>query len=415
MKLNRSGAWGALSVCVALATAVAYPLPGESYVPPLLGVVSPHLTPPDRLTLSTVGGYEWGAIPDSFADLSAGVSVGERLGLGAGAVAVYFPERDEYRLAEIRTTATLRLFSLERFALSPYARAALHVGEAIVEEYAGDLDDVSAAVSPRADGGYDLSGGLAAAIRLPEIVDKPATLVVNASYDYTGGRDATATGLEEEQRRVSVTASPTILFTEPDRYPRVAFGWTHDAVYWFDRGYFYDMTPQFTVDIAEPIAVSAGASVPLVGGLVWRAFAGLHLSLARRREIRIVVANLHFPPNSADLYGFADGNRNNRNRQVIADLYRQLRRYRRYSITVEGHTSFVHWNDPVLGPREAREVLFPLSRARAEAVQRALIEEGMGADRISAEGKGATEPVVPFTDEANQWQNRRVEVVLRRR
>ena len=334
---------------------------------------------PERLAITTIGGYEWGAIPDSFADLSAGVSVRGRLGVEAGAVAVHFPERDEYRLAEIHGTLTLRLFSLDSLSLSPYARAALHIGGAIVEEYSGDLDDVSAAVSPRADGGYDLSGGLAAAIRLPEIANNLAALVVNASYDHTGGRDATTTGLEEERRRISAAATPTILFTEPDRYPRVAFGLTHTAVHWFDRGYFYDMTPQLSVEIAEPIALNGGVSIPLVGGLVWRTFASLHLSLARRREIRIAVENLHFPPDSADLYGFADGARSDRNREIIADLYRRLRRYRRYSITVEGHTSFVHCNDPVLGPREAREVLFPLSMARAEAVQRALIEQGIDA------------------------------------
>ena len=36
-------------------------------------------------------------------------------------------------------------------------------------------------------------------------------------------------------------------------------------------------------------------------------------------------------------------------------------------------------------------------------------------DRVTAEGKGATEPVVPFADGENQWQNRRAEIVLRRR
>ncbi len=414
MKVNRNRMGVMLSALLLIAIGTR-PVGAEPYVPPLFGVISPRITPQDRLALSAVGGHERGAIPASFADVSAGVSVGRRAGIEAGAVAVHLPDLNEYRLAEVSGTLTIPLLSLDRLSLSPYARAALHIGEEIVEAYSGNLDDISAAVSPRADGGYDLSAGLAAAIALPDVATNPTALAVHIAYDHTGARDATRTGLEEETRRVSVAATPTVFFTDPDRYPRAAFGWTHTAVYWFDRGYFYDMTPQLTLEIAEPVAVNAGVTVPVVGGLVWRAFAGVHLSLTRRREIRIVVENLHFPPDSADLYGFADETRNARNREVIADLYRQLRRYRHHAITVEGHTSFVHWNDPVRGPREEREVLGPLSQARAEAVRSALVTHGIDAGRIVAEGKGASEPAVPFSDTENQWQNRRVEIVLRRR
>jgi type VI secretion system protein ImpK len=76
-------------------------------------------------------------------------------------------------------------------------------------------------------------------------------------------------------------------------------------------------------------------------------------------------------------------------------------------VAVIGHTDDV----PVSSPQ------FPsnwhLSRARAQAVQAALVERGARADRLRAEGRADAEPLVPPTATAERARNRRIEIELR--
>jgi flagellar motor protein MotB len=61
---------------------------------------------------------------------------------------------------------------------------------------------------------------------------------------------------------------------------------------------------------------------------------------------------------------------------------------------------------------EERDILAPLSLARAQNVRRELVARGVDGDRIVAEGRGGLEPVVPHEDLDERWQNRRVELIL---
>ena len=71
------------------------------------------------------------------------------------------------------------------------------------------------------------------------------------------------------------------------------------------------------------------------------------------------------------------------------------------------------YGNPEAAAREQRDVLLPLSAARAEAVKRELVALGVsGTDRITTDGVGGASPVVPFSDEQNRWKNRRVEFIL---
>jgi outer membrane protein OmpA-like peptidoglycan-associated protein len=54
-----------------------------------------------------------------------------------------------------------------------------------------------------------------------------------------------------------------------------------------------------------------------------------------------------------------------------------------------------------------------LSRQRAERVRAELVRLGVDAARISVEGRGERELLVPTTDEMPEPQNRRVEVSVR--
>jgi outer membrane protein OmpA-like peptidoglycan-associated protein len=72
-------------------------------------------------------------------------------------------------------------------------------------------------------------------------------------------------------------------------------------------------------------------------------------------------------------------------------------------IVIEGHTDDV-------GPDAFNQTL---SQARAEAVRAFLISEGMDASRITAIGKGESEPVTDNTSPEGRANNRRVEIILR--
>lgn len=124
---------------------------------------------------------------------------------------------------------------------------------------------------------------------------------------------------------------------------------------------------------------------------------------------RIQLPSITFPPDSAVLdldTGSATGSRN---RQVITRLAEILRRFHDYQIVIEGHAVNVSGTE-----REQREELIPLSRERAAAVRRALVDQGVSARLLSVEGRGGAAPIVPHSDEVNRWKNRRVDFLLKR-
>jgi outer membrane protein OmpA-like peptidoglycan-associated protein len=72
----------------------------------------------------------------------------------------------------------------------------------------------------------------------------------------------------------------------------------------------------------------------------------------------------------------------------------------------------IYWFNDHLGQAEEREVLGPLSLARADTVRNVLIERGITPDRLSLAALGGTNPIVPFSDLVNRWKDRRVEFIL---
>ena len=72
------------------------------------------------------------------------------------------------------------------------------------------------------------------------------------------------------------------------------------------------------------------------------------------------------------------------------------------NVLIEGHTDNVGSSTYNLD----------LSLRRAEAVRQALIEAGIGPDRIAARGYGERYPVAPNSDAAGRQRNRRVEIVI---
>ena len=61
---------------------------------------------------------------------------------------------------------------------------------------------------------------------------------------------------------------------------------------------------------------------------------------------------------------------------------------------------------------EQKDILIPLSKARAEAVETALADRGLDKSRFTTEGVGASDQLVPDSNYQERWQNRRVALFL---
>jgi outer membrane protein OmpA-like peptidoglycan-associated protein/flagellar hook assembly protein FlgD len=126
---------------------------------------------------------------------------------------------------------------------------------------------------------------------------------------------------------------------------------------------------------------------------------------------RIRVSSIVFKPFTAD-YTNVQADRAARNAATLDLLASKLARFPDYRIRLEGHAVMINWDNDAKGEAEQREVLLPLSNARAEAIKAALVEKGISADRMVTEGVGAKDPVVPDSDYPNRWKNRRVEFYI---
>jgi hypothetical protein len=100
------------------------------------------------------------------------------------------------------------------------------------------------------------------------------------------------------------------------------------------------------------------------------------------------------------------------NIERLDELAAKLKKFPDYKIKIVGHAVMIHWDDPALGKIEQDTILLPLSKARAEAIKQAMIERGIQADLISTDGVGAADQIVPDSDFAERWQNRRTAVFL---
>ena len=86
------------------------------------------------------------------------------------------------------------------------------------------------------------------------------------------------------------------------------------------------------------------------------------------------------------------------------------------SIVVQGRVRFfVEGEERIASPGDLLQ--FPsnwhLSRERAQAVRSALIQQGVRAERLRAEGRADAEPLVPNDSAAARSRNRRIEIELR--
>ena len=99
--------------------------------------------------------------------------------------------------------------------------------------------------------------------------------------------------------------------------------------------------------------------------------------------------------------------------RILDDLAAWMKAHAEFEYLILGYAN--HTQDRADWEREDREELIPYSKRRAEAVRRKLIERGVRAEVLTAEGRGGASPVVPF-EERNGWKdNRRVEFIYRKK
>ncbi len=107
-----------------------------------------------------------------------------------------------------------------------------------------------------------------------------------------------------------------------------------------------------------------------------------------------IVRNLFFATNKTRILS--------RSEEALNDLYMYLARNPQVRIKIVGHTDSV-------GKDEANQ---KLSDGRANEVMKDLIERGISADRLQAEGRGETQPIDTNDTEEGRQNNRRVEIEI---
>ena len=126
---------------------------------------------------------------------------------------------------------------------------------------------------------------------------------------------------------------------------------------------------------------------------------------------RILASRIFFQAFTADYVHVPEGLAE-QNIMRLNNLAAKLSKYPGYRIRIVGHAVMVNWDRPKAGRDEQKNVLIPLSVARAHAVEAALVDRGLDKTRFTMEGVGASDQLVPDSNYADRWRNRRVALFL---
>ncbi len=102
------------------------------------------------------------------------------------------------------------------------------------------------------------------------------------------------------------------------------------------------------------------------------------------------------------------------NERVLKRIASILNKFNTYTVTIEGHANNVSGTETEENEDTALygKALKPLSQERAEFVKNELKKNGVDSARLTAVGRGGSQPVVARSDKDNWWKNRRVEFIL---
>jgi flagellar hook assembly protein FlgD len=133
----------------------------------------------------------------------------------------------------------------------------------------------------------------------------------------------------------------------------------------------------------------------------------------RGNGYRILASRIFFKAFTAD-YNDVPPELAQQNMARLDALAGKLKKFAGYKINIVGHAVMIYWDNPAAGQQEQKDILIPLSKARADAVEAALVERGLDRARFTTEGVGASDQLVPDSNYKDRWQNRRVALFLER-
>ncbi len=113
------------------------------------------------------------------------------------------------------------------------------------------------------------------------------------------------------------------------------------------------------------------------------------------RGLKIRVSNIEFGFNNSKLQG-------EKTFEILDKIVKILKKYKKYSVIIEGHTDST-------GDENYNLIL---SKKRAEAVGKYLIEHGIDAKRLTFKGYGSQYPIDTNETKEGRARNRRVEFIL---
>lgn len=146
--------------------------------------------------------------------------------------------------------------------------------------------------------------------------------------------------------------------------------------------------PKYSLHIAQMGYDTVDMAIANIGDSL-----NIQLVPVKKGEV-FIVRNLFFATNKTRILS--------RSEEALNDLYMYLARNPQVRIKIVGHTDSV-------GKDEANQ---KLSDGRANEVMRDLIERGISADRLQAEGRGETQPIDTNDTEEGRQNNRRVEIEI---
>ena len=126
---------------------------------------------------------------------------------------------------------------------------------------------------------------------------------------------------------------------------------------------------------------------------------------------RILASRIFFKAFTAD-YTDVPPELAKQNMSRLDALAAKLKKFPGYKIKMVGHAVSIFWDNPALGAVEQKDILIPLSKARADAVEAALADRGLNKSRFTTDGVGASDQLVPDSNYKERWQNRRVALFL---
>ncbi len=168
--------------------------------------------------------------------------------------------------------------------------------------------------------------------------------------------------------------------------------WPNTQAVWDGKGISGDL-----VDSAEDYAVAATVRDEFGNSAVLKTTIPVDILVEKTPTgYRILSSRIFFKAFTAD-YVHVAPDLAKQNVVRLDQLATKLKKFPGYKITLVGHAVMINWDNPAEGKEEQKDILIPLSKARADAVKKAMVDRGFDPAMISTEGVGASDQLVPDT------------------